>query len=392
MPSLEGEGSSSRAPPAPLGFSIEKQKIELDLDFAACSAKGKTTITISPQTHDLKFLRLDCRGLTISKLTVENKPVTVKYNDPYKKVRLAHGMGVHQHHFLKESIDEASAMTDESDLLIYLPKNFQIRVMDGYTALATHNMDLSSAAPESSKRRSTEGAETPAPKTAVDDAGSYYAPFTVYIEYELNNPRDGLYFAGVQEDDSRYPQAYTRSSALPGSACCWFPGLDNLGSRSSYEFHITTPRLLGDVFPELVTPLANGTGVNGTSHNQDVAMSGTEDSRFARLTPTERGLEMVVIGSGNLEDEIVNPKDVSRKTTSFKCDVPVTARHIGFAVGPFEHVDLSEFREDDEDEKLGASAVPVHGFCLPGRSEELTNVCMPVANVRNLLFPKYVPS
>ena len=44
-------------------------------------------------------------------------------------------------------------------------------------------------------------------------------------------------------------------------------------------------------------------------------------------------------------------------------------------------MNLSEFRESDEDDKLGQNAVPVHGFCLPGRVDELRNTCIPIAKV-----------
>ena len=59
----------------------------------------------------------------------------------------------------------------------------------------------------------------------------------------------------------------------------------------------------------------------------------------------------------------------------------ISAQHVGFAIGPFEHVDLAEFRESDEDERLGQNAVPVHGFCLPGRVDETKNTCLPLAKV-----------
>ncbi len=48
------------------------------------------------------------------------------------------------------------------------------------------------------------------------------------------------------------------------------------------------------------------------------------------------------------------------------------------------NVNLSEFRESDEDDKLGQNAVPVHGFCVPGRLEELRNTCLPMAKVARL--------
>ena len=66
---------------------------------------------------------------------------------------------------------------------------------------------------------------------------------------------------------------------------------------------------------------------------------------------------------------------------SFLCTNVVAARHIGFAIGPFEYIDLSDFRETNEDEKLGENAIQLHGYCLPGRVEELRNTCFPTAKV-----------
>ena len=79
--------------------------------------------------------------------------------------------------------------------------------------------------------------------------------------------------------------------------------------------------------------------------------------------------------------QIVDPLDSSKKSTTFQCLKPVSVRHIGFAIGPFEEVNLTAFRESDEDDRLGRSAVPVHGFCLPGRAAEVRNTCFPLAKV-----------
>lgn len=79
-----------------------------------------------------------------------------------------------------------------------------------------------------------------------------------------------------------------------------------------------------------------------------------------------------------------DPNDSSRKIHHFSIPSSVSANQIGFAIGPFEDVDLSEFREVDDDEKLGEAAIRVHGFCLPGRAAEVRNACMPLAKV---LFP-----
>ena len=38
-------------------------------------------------------------------------------------------------------------------------------------------------------------------------------------------------------------------------------------------------------------------------------------------------------------------------------------------------------RFHDEDEKLGENAVRVHGFCLPGRANDVRNTCTPLPQV-----------
>jgi transcription initiation factor TFIID subunit 2 len=63
----------------------------------------------------------------------------------------------------------------------------------------------------------------------------------------------------------------------------------------------------------------------------------------------------------------------------------VAAHHIGFVIGPFEQVNLTGFRESDQEEKLKDNAVNVYGFCLPGRAAELRNIGMPLTMVSVLL-------
>ena len=66
---------------------------------------------------------------------------------------------------------------------------------------------------------------------------------------------------------------------------------------------------------------------------------------------------MVVVCSGKLVDENIVKNDSTKKTVTFNCSQPLSAQQIGFAVGPFERVNLSAFREADEIAKLGDNAV-----------------------------------
>lgn len=57
-------------------------------------------------------------------------------------------------------------------------------------------------------------------------------------------------------------------------------------------------------------------------------------------------------------------------------DKAVAPQHISIAIGPFEEVNLSEFRDQENEDTLAAMAVDVMGYCLPGREADLKNTCM----------------
>lgn len=80
---------------------------------------------------------------------------------------------------------------------------------------------------------------------------------------------------------------------------------------------------------------------------------------------------------------------MSRHTVSFSLSQPVTARHVGFAIGPFEQVDLSQARTLEQEDKLGQSAIKVYGYCLPGKSDDLRNTCWPLAWALDSMSVKY---
>ena len=73
--------------------------------------------------------------------------------------------------------------------------------------------------------------------------------------------------------------------------------------------------------------------------------------------------------------KVLNEADPARKTLSFSQYSAVPAYNMQFAIGPFEKVKFSDFREIEEDDAMGAIAVDVTGYCLPGRKKELENTC-----------------
>ncbi|KAJ8106173.1 hypothetical protein OPT61_g9716 [Boeremia exigua] len=148
-----------------------------------------------------------------------------------------------------------------------------------------------------------------------------------------------------------------------------------------FDVAIRYPRTLGDALSKstaLVLADAEGRAVANGVDKADSVMTDIDDE-LGDLSAEERAMEMQVICSGALTDDIVDHADASRKTASFTCDTPVLPQHIGFVVGPFEHVDLSEYRDTLDDERLGSNAVKVHAFCLPGKEDEVRNSAMMLA-------------
>ena len=127
---------------------------------------------------------------------------------------------------------------------------------------------------------------------------------------------------------------------------------------------------------------------------QPLATQGLEPkSHDLVLSEKDRLLDMTVVCSGILVGEKLDEADETKKIMTFEIlDHLAAAQHIGFAVGPFEHVDLwSDLRSEEADERLGASALKIHGYCLPGRQAEVRNTCQPLFHAADEFTMTYGP-
>ncbi|KAF3898867.1 Transcription initiation factor TFIID subunit [Trichophyton interdigitale] len=360
-------------PPSGLGYSVSHQKVELDIDFTSRSIKGKTEITIHPDYKDLKLVRLNFRQGQLKRITVGGKTATSKYVDPYEALQL---YGVQYHRKLSTKLDALSKTPPEPELVITIPKSVRIEELDPFSVEAQTQLSLRAT---SGGANGTGGADdTVDGNRAAEATLPRFTAITILIEFTIEKPRDGIQFVGLESRDLRYPHAYTTNSSDTGEFCCLFPCVDDMSSRCTWDISIRCPRTLGDLFPR--SP--DNSVVNGTS-------SRTNSSRKTGLSAEDAALDMVVACSGDLTDDILDPKDQTKKTVSFSCNTPLSAPQIGFALGPFEYVNLSQFRESDEDDQLGANAVPVHAFCLPGRADEVRNTCLPMAKAVDFISLTY---
>lgn len=338
-----------------LGYSVAHQKVELEVDFATRSVKGKTDITIHPHYKDLKAIRLNFRQGELKRLSVNGKVPAVKYTDPYESLQM---YGPNYHQRLSAKVDSILKSQSEPDLLVAIPKNIRIDELDPFSIEAQDQLALrASGVPEETDGPLTKTAETALPK---------FTALTVTAEFTITNIRDGLQFVGVEKGDKRYPHAYTTNSLGYGVGCPLFPCVDDPMSRCTWEFSIKSPCFLGDVFDRKSREPVNGQPKPSSENNRHISLD-------------EESLEITVACSGDLTDEIVDPNDPSKKTVAFASYSPLSAQQIGFAIGPFEYVNLADFRESDQDEQLGQNAIPLHAFCLPGRRDEVRNTCFPMA-------------
>ncbi|KAH9879402.1 hypothetical protein J1614_002842 [Plenodomus biglobosus] len=341
-------------------FTLNRQQLELDFSFAPRQVKGRTTLEIQPDKPHLRQISLNCRQLTPTNIKIDGQKAAFTYSNLHQHLTLYPGNGLEQYHIIKNRIKRHVEERDD-ELVIYVPDSIKVREVK------------------------------PSEAGMADDAqGIFYATFKLEIEYELNDFRDALHFAGVEDGDLRFPHAYTRNSPFPGTASCLFPCIDDGEQRTIFELSIRYPRTLGDALSKNSRePTTDALAATNGVEKADSVMLDADDDQLD-LSEEEKAMEMQVICSGTLTDDIVDPADASRKTASFDCgENPVLPQHIGFVIGPFQHVDLSEYRDTADDERLGENAIKVHAFCMPGKEDEVRNSGMILARALDTFTERF---
>ncbi|PQE29978.1 hypothetical protein CJF32_00000651 [Rutstroemia sp. NJR-2017a WRK4] len=377
--------------PVDYGFIVVHQKVELDIDFPTRSLRGQTIITILPQSSDLDTIRIDARQCSIPrrKVLVNGKVASFTYDDPHKKLEVPEyfSWGAEQHELQRERLKSLS-LDHKSDgaLEISLPDSVRIEEVDPFSENAANSVTQraigSVAARNSSVAIDGNPSAVPAftPKAAAEQA-SRFQPLTVTIPFTTTRFREGLHFVGVDEGDARFPHAYTKHSIEPGMASSIFPCVDDPAMRYSWDISIKCSRTLGDALKR--RSIEHG---HKSNHHKSMFPNGLTESERADveesfLSEEEKLLEMVVVCSGEQVDEVIDLDDSSKKIVTFQCASDIAAMHVGFVIGPFEQVDLSEYREDEDEERLGqGQSTAIFGYCLPARTEELRNTCAPLAH------------
>jgi len=287
-----------------LGFSVSHQKVELDIDLPSQSLRGRTEITLSPHSKDLKSVRLNCRQCDLKRLTVNGKACSsASYEDPYKRTTLPWKAGVHQYHMLQQRLENQLKRSPEEELVVAFPKSLKIDDLDPFSEEA--QSILLSKSVGSSKGDGSANALDPVQNSRnTAEQAARFTPVQLNIEFVVRKIRDGMQFVGWEDGESRYPHAYSTNSLSPGAACCLFPCVDDLTSRCTCEISLTCQKTVGDAFGAVNSQLQVN-GVNGISND----MNGTRSShrtysRHSDLSEEDKALELAVICTGDMIDEV----------------------------------------------------------------------------------------
>jgi transcription initiation factor TFIID subunit 2 len=391
------------------GFVVSHQQVELEIDFSTQTLTGSTTITILPQHRDLKTIKIDARQCSIPSRSIKVNGVLAShsYNDPLKAMEISKHILWTADQFdmqrerLKPLVEEDTRA--DGALHITIPRSVHIEEVDPYSdnaANAVTNRAIGASAARHSSIATNGGTDplsagpTLTPKIAAEQSARFQ-PLVITIPFSVKHLRDGLHFVGTSIGDERFPHVYTRHSMDPGTACSIFPCIDDSAMRCTWEISIKCSRTLGDALKRRPDTNSHKGLHHGKKAHTNGIMNGinglaTAEEYEVPLADDEKLLEMLVVCSGEMTNEVVDLEDSSKKIVSFYCSTIVAAQHIGFAVGPFEPVDLTDFREEDDDEKLGqAQLVPVWGYCLPGRAKEVHSTCEAVVSAVDWFLLSY---
>ncbi|CUM50969.1 unnamed protein product [Debaryomyces fabryi] len=399
---------------------IAHQRVNIDVDLTQNKLEGFTELTVVPTMGSLKSIKLDCREMKIKDVYINNtrntnyiyRDVLYINDDKYfeeslsnKSVNLfdmySDNLTIHQHHLIRQKLNYVFGEINNDprelpkelhngnteELLIFLPDNLKLELADA-NAFTT---------PESQ-------AVTPRYLKSKNTMGESQHSFTVKIEFECINPKNGLNFITDKKSDKKYWHAYTVNSDYNISTSSWVPCIDNLWDRCTWSLEINIPRTIKDIGNPRIIGSENNkslTKENGTSQriNKDVRNGGSDDAEdnTGDIEHDEDNVEddeddnenydlVICTGDFNNVKETPHPIDSSKKVVSWSIFNPVCAHHVGWALGSFQSIVLSTPTQDGDEEikdevefediEKVTDNSPVTIYFLVGQADMARNTCI----------------
>lgn len=374
-------------------FFVIKQEVNLDVNFRERQISGTTDLYIvifSDKIEDIYLdaanCEIDTRNVTVTEMKEVNGEVVegqkrkaaTEYNDPYKRLVQPEGWNLRaEHHDIRRLRARNVFHNRKNDVPA---ENREIEGCTPVFGSLRIGLRGGKGDPERPKliiRKSL---------SSLDSFDKGHKQFKVTIPFLNKNPRDGLHFVGVDALDNRFTHVYTRHSIQPGTASCIFPCVDDHGARCDWRISVKFPRTLGDALEQALATQKEA-AVNGADKSRDY------HERSMRLAEEDKLREMTAVCSGFLMEESVDPHNDRKKIMTFEPEKKASVQKLGLAVGPFEHIDLSsEFRTEEDEVKLGMSALKVHAYCLPNRGDWVRNTAAALtmaADFFTYTFAKY---
>ncbi|KAG7860928.1 hypothetical protein KL939_001495 [Ogataea angusta] len=391
-------------------IKIGYQKVTLDIDLAEQSVLGETELTVLPLNSSVRQVKLDCRGMQIRDITVNGKKASYHYGDFFQNDEYLNDIEnpvlanykynpnydthsevieLQQHHFYRSRFyplfsdqnnqehPSSSYTENTSELIVYIPDSIKLRLHDP-TSKQTFSPNVNSAR-----------SHTPLTTNAMMSSDKVYTPLNIKISYLIRNSKNGLLFNGGY--GTNIPKdlwfCYTSNNDLGCSASSWVPCIDNLYEKPAWDINIIVPKTVGDIGE---TKLVGSDEAKKALRRMETEDEMDEDQEERNDTP-------LVVAVPDLigVKESPSPLDVGKKVINFQFYNPLSAHHLGFAVGAFESCPildvkpgtdelvpsnaLANLADNDINNATNFSAesnsnkVPTMLYFLPGRKEEVLN-------------------
>ncbi|KAI8096760.1 uncharacterized protein BX664DRAFT_65711 [Halteromyces radiatus] len=335
-------------------FTLSHERFVLDVDPCRRFIEGSAELTIQP-LDQLSNIRINSKShCYITKTFVNGTPVDFDLSDPVSELTLGGNTTIAHHQVYKSKYLAALRDADDGELSIRIPEGCIKQMTESEAQLISNQIFLQSHADlnDDTNEKSTSMNEQNSPS---------YAPIVIRIDFKLEDPRAGIVF--VEPDDEIAPyrahHLYTVNQPLPGATRAWLPCIDRIAERCTWDMEFVVPRRMGGNIMDMDTD---------TTYDEDAT---------------------VVVCSGEVVEQVIHPKDPSKKIVHYNLSVPTAAPFIGFAIGPFEMIKLSPSQLQEEvlnaaelDESQQQSLMAeinmmsnIYAFALPGFREELNISC-----------------
>ncbi|KAL6947351.1 hypothetical protein ACO0QE_002234 [Hanseniaspora vineae] len=335
QPKLDSFSSSVSIATQKSNFKIGEQKVQLDIDMLKNGITGITEIVVFPQDNRLTEVVFDCQD-TINVIDVSIFWLTGTQTLMYSDLNFNH---YNSKACLEDTINTASPENPSNDQVdpFFTSGNSVHQIKE------VKNWKTSKKFDPINGKRSTSKLCIPVPLEIIQyqqfQPSDALSPFTVKIEYYIENPKEGIVFNTSKFHDLRLRSCYTNNNLVNNSTSYWVPCLESLNEKYLWQLEIMTPRTIKDIFylnqDDLTTvykdQLANYRNIiDDNDELEDIELNQQGHSRNYNID--------VICGDATTEKvQIINKYS---KKTVFQLLNPVASQHVGFVIGCFGKIVL----------------------------------------------------